>query len=72
LKHINVSVESTTIAEVVFCWIHVKNVILIDKVMHCEKDAAEWSDQRCNLRENTYSTIDDRGESNVVSHVEVP
>ena len=40
--------------------------------MHCEKDAAEWSDQRCNLRENTYSTIDDRGESNVVSHVEVP
>lgn len=59
LKHIDVSVKSTTVAEVVFCWINVKNVILVDKVMNCEKDAAEWSDQRCNLREDTHSTIDD-------------
>lgn len=59
LKHIDIGVKSTTVAEVVFCWIHVKNVVLIDKVMHCEKDAAKWSDQRGNLRENTHSTIDD-------------
>jgi len=40
--------------------------------MNCEKDAAKWSDQRCDLREDTHSTIDDWGESNIVSHVEVP
>jgi hypothetical protein len=72
LKCNDVGVKSTTIAEVIFWWVDVKNVILINEVLNCEEAATKWSDQRCNLREDTDSTVDDLGESNVISHIEVP
>jgi hypothetical protein len=68
----DVGIKSATIAEVIFWRVDVKNVVLINEVLNCEEAAAKWSDQRCNLREDTHRAIDNLGESNVISHIEVP
>jgi len=72
LESNDVTVKSSTVTEVIIGWVHVKNVVLVDEVLNCEEAAAKRSYQRCYLREDTDSAIDDLRESNVISHIEVP
>jgi len=72
LESNDVTVKSSTVTEVIIGWIDVQNVVFVDEILHCEEATAKRSNQRCYLREDADSAIDDLGECNVISHIEVP
>jgi len=72
LESNDITVKSSTVTEVIIGWVNVQNIVLVNEVLNCEEAATKWSYQRCYLREDADSTIDDLRESNVISHIEVP
>lgn len=57
---------------IVFCWIDIYEVILVDKVFECEENASKQGYQRRCLRKDKNDAIDGTCECNVETDVEVP